>query len=325
MDARPHTRGGANVTVRTASPRSRTVLVTFLGSVVRSMGGWMPIAGTVELMTQLGLDAPSVRTAVFRLKKRGWLVSETRAGVRGYALTGVALTALTAGDEVIWHTRRPADLADGWCVVAVSVPEQVRAKRHRLRAHLSALGFGNVSTAVWLAPARMRQAAERAAEELGLTSYCSLFVGEYVGGQDLTTMVQRSWDLAAIDARYRDFVDRFGDRACALGAGDTVDPGKAFVTYLEAVDQWRRLPFQDPGLPVELLSRDWSAPRAGALFEQLVALLEKRALAHAASHWPGEQAASTPHAWLGADQSQTRGDHEREPDQEADEAHEQER
>lgn len=44
--------------------RSGTVLVSFLGSVVRRRDNWMPIAGTVELMGQVGLDAPSSRTAV---------------------------------------------------------------------------------------------------------------------------------------------------------------------------------------------------------------------------------------------------------------------
>jgi len=102
--------------------RSRTVLVSFLGSIVRPMGNWMPIAGTIELMGEFGLDAPSVRTAVFRLKKRGWLASETRSGSRGYALTLVALKALAAGDEIIWHARQSADLADGWCIVSFSVP-----------------------------------------------------------------------------------------------------------------------------------------------------------------------------------------------------------
>lgn len=267
-------------------PRSRTVLVTFLGSVVRRMGNWMPIAGTVELMTQLGLDAPSVRTAVFRLKKRGWLVSETRGGVRGYALTEDALTALAAGDDVIWHARRPADLEDGWCVVSFSVPESARARRHQLRGHLSALGFGNVSTAVWVAPARMLPAAERAIEELGLTPCCALFVGRYAGGQELDAMVGRIWDLAAIDQRYREFIDRFRDRAS--GADEVADAGPAFVTYLELVDHWRKLPFRDPGLPSELLPQEWSAPGAGALFERTVALLEGQALAHAASRWPGK-------------------------------------
>jgi phenylacetic acid degradation operon negative regulatory protein len=34
-----------------------------------------------------------------------------------------------------------------------------------------------------------------------------------------------------------------------------------------------------------VLSDDWSAPDAVALFERLVALLEGRALAHAAGYW----------------------------------------
>ena len=197
------------VDAQTRTPRSRTVLVTFLGSVVRRRGNWLPIGGTVELMTQLGLDAPSVRTAVFRLKKRGWLEPESRAGVRGYALTPTALAALGAGDEVIWHARQPALLDDGWCVVNFSVPESVRSKRHALRAHLTSLGFGNVGTAMWIAPARMRDAAERAIAELDLTSYAAVFVGDHVGGQDLPTLLSRSWDFAAIDARYRDFLARF--------------------------------------------------------------------------------------------------------------------
>ena len=61
---------------------------------------------------------------------------------------------------------------------------------------------------------------------------------------------------------------------------------QAFVTYLELVDQWRKLPFRDPGLPRELLPEDWGAPVAGALFEELVGQLESRALAHAARCWP---------------------------------------
>lgn len=269
-----------------STPRSRTVLVTFLGSIVRRMGNWMPISGTVDLMTQLGLDAPSVRTAVFRLKKRGWLVSETRAGVRGYALTEVALTALAAGDEIIWHTRQAADLDDGWCVVSFSVPESARAKRHKLRAHLSSLGFGNVSTAMWVAPARMQGAAERAMDDLDLRSSCAVFVGAYVAGQDLGSLVRRSWDLDAMDARYRGFITRFASRGAGLESTGVIDARQAFVTYLELVDLWRKLPFRDPGLPMELLPSDWSAPEAGALFERIVALLEGRALAHAASRWP---------------------------------------
>ena len=270
-------------------------MVTFLGSIVRRMGNWMPIAGTIDLMAQFGPDAPSVRTAVFRLKDRGWLAAETRGGRRGYALTPLALEALASGDEIIWHARQPASLAEGWCIVNFSVPETARAKRHQLRAHLTALGFGNVGTAMWIAPARMKPAAERAVAELGLDKYAAMFTGAYVGGKDLSTLLYESWDLAAIDQRYQDFIARFQPEAAvleaaaleaaALEANGVADTRHAFTAYLGVVDQWRKLPFRDPGLPRELLADDWSAPAAAALFERLVTLLEGRALAHAASYW----------------------------------------
>jgi phenylacetic acid degradation operon negative regulatory protein len=265
--------------------RSRSTVVTFLGAIVRPLGSWMPIAGTVELLTQAGLDAPSVRTAVHRLKANGWLVSEARDGARGYALTPTALDTLAAGDEVIWHARTPADLADGWCIVHFGVPESMRAKRQQLRAHLSSLGFGNVGTALWIAPARMGPAAERAVTELGLEAHTALFVGAYQGTQDLTELLYGSWDLAAIDQGYRDFVTEH--RPTLIGAErKTPAPAQAFTTYLSVLDQWRKLPFRDPGLPAEVLAPDWHGPQATALFERLVAALEKPALAHARPHWP---------------------------------------
>ncbi|WP_246212500.1 PaaX family transcriptional regulator [Streptomyces abyssomicinicus] len=265
--------------------RSRTVLVSFLGSVVRKMGGWMPIAGTVALLAETGLDAASVRTAVFRLKRRGWLVAETRAGMRGYTLTPAALDALAEGDQVIWHAREPADLGDGWCFVNFSVPESARSLRHQLTAHLTSLGFGNIGSAVWIAPARMLPAARRAITELDLTRYCAVFVGDYVAGQDLHTMVRNGWDLDEIDGRYREFVTRYGAEAERLAASAVIEGEHAFVTYLSVLDHWRKLPFRDPGLPREVLAEDWAGPAAVRLFERLVALLEGRALAHAAPHW----------------------------------------
>lgn len=268
------------------SARSRTVLVTFLGAIVRRLGNWMPISAAVDLMAPLGLDEPSVRTAVSRLKKRGWLLQKTYAGVRGYALTPGALAALAAGDEIVWHARQPASLADGWCVVNFSVPEAARSKRHQLRAHLASLGFGNVGTALWIAPARMCTAAEQAINDLGLARYAAVFVGDYVSGQRLEDLLYSTWDLDSIDRSYSDFIAGYAPTVERLAASGVVEPRDAFATYLDAVDHWRRLPFRDPGLPHELLAADWHGPAAGALFERLVATLEGRALAYAAGFWP---------------------------------------
>jgi phenylacetic acid degradation operon negative regulatory protein len=269
--------------------RSRTVVVSFLGAIVRPLGSWMPIGGTVDLVTQLGLDAPSVRTAVFRLTRRGWLVSQVRDGIRGYALTDTALSALDAGDEIVWHARQPAELADGWCIVSFSVPESARTKRHQLRSHLSSLGFGNVGGGIWIAPARMRPAATQAIDELELTDRCAIFVGAYAGGQDLAQLLAESWDLDEIDARYREFIDQYSGVADSLESGEALVPARAFATYLGLIDQWRRLPYRDPGLPPEVLPAHWAAPAAGELFERLVAMLGERALTYAAGYWPSAQ------------------------------------
>lgn len=266
--------------------QSRSTVVTYLGAVVRPLGGWMPIAGTVDLLGQAGLDAASVRTAVHRLKGNGWLDSEIRDGARGYALTATARETLAAGDEVIWHARTPADLADGWCIVHFGVPESMRAKRHQLRSHLSSLGFGNVGTALWIAPARMRPAAVRAVAELELEAHTAVFVGAYEGTQDLTSLLYESWDLAAIDRAYADFVAEH-ETAATRAARSAPEPADAFTRYVTVLDRWRKLPFRDPGLPAEVLAPDWSGPRATAVFERLVAALEEPALAHARAHWPG--------------------------------------
>ncbi|SHN38504.1 PaaX family transcriptional regulator [Cryptosporangium aurantiacum] len=270
--------------VNPAARRSRNLLVTFLGAVVRRLGNWMPIAGTIELTGELGLDEASVRTAVSRLKKRGWLDPEVLDGVRGYRLTAHALDELAAGDEVIWHARQPADLGDGWCVVNFSVPESARTKRHQLRTHLAALGFGNISAAVWIAPARMQDAATKAIAELDLLDHCALFAGSHVGGKDLRSLLHEAWDLSEIERSYAAFID--AHQHLTEGSLLSAMPGDdAFVTYLGVVDRWRKLPYRDPGLPLEVLPEDWNGPIATALFEKLVAALEADALVHAARHW----------------------------------------
>jgi phenylacetic acid degradation operon negative regulatory protein len=40
-------------------------------------------------------------------------------------------------------------------------------------------------------------------------------------------------------------------------------------------------------LPREVLAADWPGPAAARVFERLVAALERPALTHAATYWPG--------------------------------------
>ena len=259
---------------------SRTLLVTLLGAFARRTGDWMPVKGIVQLLEVLGVDESSTRTGVSRLKKRGWLEPEKREGRSGYRITAAARASFAAGDEVIWHARQPAQLEDGWCVATFSVPEQQRAKRHLLRSRLVALGFGNVGSGVWIAPARMENEALRVVEALNLNDNTNIFVGRYVGGQDLRSMVAESWDLAAIDEGYRTFIARFQPGFTQLLAAQPgeLTPLESYTHYLCALDAWRFLPMRDPGLPRELLSEDWQGEPATQLLEEMVTALEDSAL-----------------------------------------------
>jgi len=44
------------------------------------------------------------------------------------------------------------------------------------------------------------------------------------------------------------------------------NPGAAFAAWVRVLTAWRRLPYLDPGLPVELLPADWPAPAAREVF-----------------------------------------------------------
>lgn len=258
------------------SNTSRTLLVTLLGAFARRTDDWLPIKGIVSLLEELGIDESSTRTGVSRLKKRNWLEPEKRDGRNGYRLTSFAKATLASGDEYIWHSRQPANLADGWCIATFSVPEQQRAKRHLLRSRLASLGFGNVGQGVWIAPARMAADALELIDSLELTNNTNILVGRHAGGQDLTRMARESWDLDGIDAGYREFIARHQAGFQPLRRQDdhAIPPREAFTHYLRALDDWRVLPMRDPGLPRELLRSDWAGDPATRLIEEIVTHLD---------------------------------------------------
>lgn len=268
-----------------AANTSRTLLVTLLGAFARRTDNWLPISGIVTLLDTLEVEESSVRTGVSRLKKRQWLAPEKRDGRNGYRLTEVAQRSLVSGDQIIWHAREPAPLEDGWCIASFSVPETERARRHLLRSRLASLGFGNVGAGVWIAPARMTDDASNVIEALGLSDYTNLFVGQHHGGQDLLEMVNASWDLDDIDARYRTFVEAHTSDVVSLEVtrGSDVPNDEAFVRYMRALDDWRTLPMRDPGLPRELLPEQWAGDAAAQVLERIVDELDAPALAYVRS------------------------------------------
>lgn len=249
-------------------PAPRSLIVTLYGAYGRFVPGPVPVAELIRLLAAAGVDAPSVRSSVSRLKRRGLLLpARTAQGAAGYELSPEARQLLDDGDRRIYATTPSDD--EGWVLAVFSVPESERQKRHILRSRLAALGFGTATPGVWIAPARLYEETRHILQRLRLDPYVDFFRGEHLGFAATAEAVARWWDLSAIAGQHEAFLDR---HAPVLddweGRADT-PPEDAYRDYLLALDSWRHLPYVDPGLPTSLLPRDWPGTRSGEVFRAL--------------------------------------------------------
>lgn len=258
----------------------RSLIVTFYGAYGRGEPGTaggpaapVPVAALIRLLGALGVDPPSVRSAVSRLKRRGLLVpARTATGAAAYGLSDDARQLLEDGDRRIFG-RPAAQLSDGWVLAVFSVPEEERHKRHLLRSRLARLGFGTAAPGVWIAPAQLYEETRHTLQRLQLDPYVDLFTGAHTGFAPTADAVARWWDLDAVAAAHRAFLAEQEPVLRRWSRRRSVPPEAAYRDYLLALDAWRQLPYADPGLPSPLLPEDWPGGRAAEVFGLLHAKL----------------------------------------------------
>ncbi|MFJ2115489.1 MULTISPECIES: PaaX family transcriptional regulator C-terminal domain-containing protein [unclassified Streptomyces] len=267
----------------------RSLIVTLYGAYGRTAAGApLPVAELIRLLGALGVDAPAVRSAVSRLKRRGLLLPERTAdGAAGYVLSAEGRELLDDGDRRIYARPAPR-LSDGWVLAVFTVPETERHKRHLLRSRLGRLGFGTVAPGVWIAPARLHEETRHTLRRLGLDPYVGLFGGDHLGFEATADAVGRWWDLASIAARHEEFLAAHEPVLNDWDSGAGGSPEDAYRDYLLALDSWRHLPYADPGLPAALLPRDWPGDRSAQVFTRLHTLLRDTALAFVTPPFSGE-------------------------------------
>jgi len=263
-------------------PSPGSLILTFYGAYGRRAGGSVPVAALIRLLGAVGVDAPSVRSAVSRLKRRGLLVAE-QAGSRsaGYAPSEATRQLLQDGDRRIYDRPRP-DADGSWLLAVFSVPESERRRRHVLRSRLARLGFGNAAPGVWIAPAHLEEETRHTLRRLELDAYVDLFCGTHTGFTPTREAVARWWDLETIAELHRAFLEAHEPvlQSWSRRRGDVL-PRDAYRDYLPALDAWRRLPYADPGLPPSLLPAGWPGERAAEVFAALDTRLRAPGAVHA--------------------------------------------
>ncbi|MDF4252872.1 PaaX family transcriptional regulator C-terminal domain-containing protein [Streptomyces sp. WMMB303] len=268
LDEAAHSPRGS---LRKPSPGS--LVLSFYGAYGREPegGGAVPVAALIRLLGTLGVDAPSVRSAVSRLKRRGLLAAD-RPGSRaaGYRPSPAAAQLLADGDHRIYHRPEP----DGsWLLAVFSVPESERDRRHVLRSRLARLGFGTAAPGVWIAPGHLEAETRHSLERLELAPYVDLFRGSHTGFAPTAEAVARWWDLEAMAEGHRAFLAVHEPVLRRWERRSRVPAEAAYRDYLLALDAWRRLPYADPGLPSALLPARWPGERSAKVFAGLHAKL----------------------------------------------------
>lgn len=280
-----------------ARPGSATSLVrTIVGVFLRDLGGAITSAELVRLLGAVGVSPAHARTAITRVKDKRLLLHDTVVGQSGdgqpgYRLNPDAVPVLGSGDRRIYGYRQQGE-TESWCLVSFSVPESLRDARHQLRKRLAFIGFGTVAHGLWIAPGYLMGEVEGILDELELRSAATLLLTEtpHTAGT-LAEAAATWWDLDRIADLHRRFlaategVEAVGLALASDGteatdvAATALDERDAFARYVTAVDEWRILPYVDPGLPPNMLPADWPGFAAVARFDKARALLEAPARA----------------------------------------------
>ena len=272
----------ASATTSRDAARPRELILTFYGLYREVVRGWISIAHLIRLMAEVDVDAPAVRSAVSRLKRRGLIEARAVAGAAGYSLSPAGQQLLAEGDPRIFG-RQAAQLSDGWVLAVFSVPESERDKRHVLRSRLDQLGFGSAASGVWIAPQQLAEEARHRIGTLGLSDYVELFEGARMPLAQLRSAVGEWWDLAGLAEVYEGFCATYEPVMRRWSRQRRPGDAAAFADYMRVVDSWRKIVYRDPRLPAGLLPADWSGDRAERIFFGLHAVLRGPAGKHVVS------------------------------------------
>jgi phenylacetic acid degradation operon negative regulatory protein len=225
----------------------------------------------IDVLGDLGIASHAVRSTLTRMTERGLLTRIKRSREVYYALAAHGSAVLADGRAA---ALQPPDRSwDGsWTVLAFTLPEDQRDIRHQLRSRLAWSGFGLLRSGMWIAPGRVDVA--ELVSDLGVAPAIRAFTAKVEYPTDDIQLVNDAFDLEAIAARYRAFIDRWGHPELT----DLAAAGP-LTRILLLQSEWAQIARADPRLPVAHLPTDWPAKTAYTLYHDLHGSMEPQARA----------------------------------------------
>lgn len=249
------------------SPRAKSLLATIYGDSILPLGGGAWLSAAIRLGGALGLGERMVRTAVFRLRRDGWLEAERHGRKSFYRLSPDARRQFEAAERRIYAL--PSDDWDGRWTIAMLAGDIPPPARRALARELGWSGFAAFAPDMLAAPTSRSALLADAVAAAGLDARVLRLEAAGLPGTDadaLRRIVADHWSLDRLRDDYETFLRIFSGLADALApAAAEVSGEQAFVLRTLLVDSYRRILLRDPALPLPLLPADWPGRRAALL------------------------------------------------------------
>jgi phenylacetic acid degradation operon negative regulatory protein len=167
-------------------------------------------------------------------------------------------------------------------VVTFSVPEKQRGKRDDFRDKLGEMGFGLLSSSVWISPFDQEADVAALVGELVLDGMVAILHCDHIqmpGLASVRELARSVWDLEPLAEHYRDInrrVEAFMAFLGQVGRGGEIDAEAIFFAAMDLQNEMLEMILaEDPCLPPELLSPDWPGQRTHELAHAVTAAIDR--------------------------------------------------
>jgi phenylacetic acid degradation operon negative regulatory protein len=248
---------------RRRAHRPQALLLSFFGGSVLDAGlPPIPTIVLLDLLADLGVAEAAARATLKRMTQRGLLARGQIGRTAEYALTPHAENVLRQARGRVVSAAPFDHPGDEWTLLSYSVPENLRALRHRLRAQLTWVGFRCLRDGLWIAPGTVDVSAVLGRSDLAdVAELADSFAARALPGTDLDRLVQRAWDVPSVRLAHTWFIDTWSSPSAVTGS-------LAQLTLLGA--DWLRLLRADPGLPSTHLGPGWLASTSTEIHRQVL-------------------------------------------------------
>ncbi len=234
-------------------------------------GGSLPGLWFVRALSEAGREPAAVRQTLYRMEREHELVTTKIGKSKVYSPSSYARGEISAGTEKIFQT--PSRKWDhDWTFVHLHFRNShQRLDRERIVALLGVEGFAHLGGDAYVHPDpnhhRLRESLPSRVRR-----YVVIVRGRLVDQRALPALLEL-WNVDQLAERYRQVVDRLERLERKLRV-NFADDRVAFLLRFGVVFDYLQVAWDDPGLPREILPRNWpghDARRlAGRLYKHLL-------------------------------------------------------